>query len=64
LGCLIAGLLDNSYWAVAGLSLATIGLYASQAHLFPLPRLAQFDDSNDRAILVQGDKGPAQVVRL
>src|SRR5262249_61880890 len=36
-GCLIAGLLDNSYWAVAGLSLATIGLYASQAHLFPLP---------------------------
>ena len=36
-GCLLAGLLDNSYWAVAGLSLATIGLYASQAHLFPLP---------------------------
>jgi hypothetical protein len=29
-GCMIAGLLDNSYWAVAGLSLATIGLYASQ----------------------------------
>ena len=38
IGCLIAGLLDNrSYWAVAGLSLATIGLYASNAHLFPLP---------------------------
>jgi len=36
-GCLIAGLLDNSFWAVVGLSLATIGLYASQAHLFPLP---------------------------
>jgi ACS family tartrate transporter-like MFS transporter len=36
-GCLIAGLLDNSYWAVVGLSLATIGLYASNAHLFPLP---------------------------
>jgi ACS family tartrate transporter-like MFS transporter len=36
-GCLIAGLLDNSFWAVAGLSLATIGLYASNAHLFPLP---------------------------
>jgi ACS family tartrate transporter-like MFS transporter len=36
-GCLIAGLFDNSYWAVAGLSLATIGLYASNAHLFPLP---------------------------
>jgi hypothetical protein len=27
-------------------------------------RLAQLDDSNDRAILVQGDEGPAQVVRL
>jgi ACS family tartrate transporter-like MFS transporter len=37
LGCLLAGLFDNSYWAVAGLSLATIGLYASNAHLFPLP---------------------------
>src|SRR6202047_5457364 len=36
-GCLIAGLLDNSYWAVVGLSLATVGLYASNAHLFPLP---------------------------
>jgi ACS family tartrate transporter-like MFS transporter len=36
-GCLIAGLLDNSYWAAVGLSLATIGLYASNAHLFPLP---------------------------
>ena len=37
IGCLIAGLFDNSYWAVIGLSLATIGLYASNAHLFPLP---------------------------
>jgi ACS family tartrate transporter-like MFS transporter len=37
IGCLVAGLFDNSYWAVAGLSLATIGLYASNAHLFPLP---------------------------
>ena len=36
-GCLIAGLVDNSYWAVVGLSLGTIGLYASNAHLFPLP---------------------------
>src|SRR6185369_6554390 len=27
-------------------------------------RLAQLDDSNDRAILVQGDEGSAQVVRL
>ena len=27
-------------------------------------RLAQLDDGNDRAILVQGNQGPAQVVRL
>jgi hypothetical protein len=27
-------------------------------------RLAQLDDGNDRAILVRGDEGPAQVVRL
>jgi ACS family tartrate transporter-like MFS transporter len=36
-GCLIAGLVGTTYWAVLGLSVATIGLYASQAHLFPLP---------------------------
>src|SRR6202030_2902280 len=27
-------------------------------------RLAQLDDGNDRAILVQGDEGPAQVIQL
>src|SRR5690348_11681398 len=27
-------------------------------------RLAQLDDGNDRAILVQGDEGSAQVIRL
>src|ERR1700730_17897345 len=27
-------------------------------------RLAELDDGNDRAILVQGDEGPAQIVRL
>src|SRR5215471_7522890 len=27
-------------------------------------RLAQLDDGNDRAILVQGHQGPAQIVRL
>jgi hypothetical protein len=27
-------------------------------------RLAQLNDGNNRAILVQGDEGPAQVVRL
>jgi len=37
IGCLVAGFFDTSYWAVVGLSLATIGLYASNAHLFPLP---------------------------
>src|SRR5260370_9722258 len=36
-GCLFAGLVGNAYWAVLGLSLATVGLYASNAHLFPLP---------------------------
>jgi MFS transporter, ACS family, tartrate transporter len=37
LGCVIAALLTGSYWSVLGLSLITIGLYASNAHLFPLP---------------------------
>src|SRR5215813_846660 len=27
-------------------------------------RLAHLDDGNDRAVVVQGDEGPAQVVRL
>ena len=35
--CVIAALLTGSYWSVLGLSLITIGLYASNAHLFPLP---------------------------
>ena len=37
LGCIIAALLTGSYWSLLGLSLITIGLYASNAHLFPLP---------------------------
>jgi ACS family tartrate transporter-like MFS transporter len=36
-GCALAGYCGVSYWSVVGLSLATIGLYASNAHLFPLP---------------------------
>ena len=36
-GCIIAALLTGSYWSLLGLSLITIGLYASNAHLFPLP---------------------------
>ena len=31
------GCAGGSYWSILGLSLATIGLYASNAHLFPLP---------------------------
>jgi hypothetical protein len=38
LGCIIAALLTGSYWSLLGLSLITIGLYASNAHLLPLPR--------------------------
>jgi MFS family permease len=37
LGCVLSGVLGSSMWSVAGLSLVTIGLYASNAHLFPLP---------------------------
>jgi ACS family tartrate transporter-like MFS transporter len=37
LGCILAGYCGASYWSVLGLSMATIGLYASNAHLFPLP---------------------------
>jgi MFS transporter, ACS family, tartrate transporter len=37
LGCIIAALLTGSYWSLLGLSLITIGLYASNAHLFQLP---------------------------
>src|SRR3954454_16029722 len=35
----LAALLDGSYWSVAGLSLAMIGLYAGNAHLFPIPSM-------------------------
>src|SRR5712672_1878407 len=37
MGCALAGYCGASYWSIVGLSLATIGLYASNAHLFPLP---------------------------
>jgi ACS family tartrate transporter-like MFS transporter len=37
LGCVLAGWYGASYWSVLGLSLTTIGLYAGNAHLFPLP---------------------------
>lgn len=37
LGCLLAGLYAGTWVSVLGLSLMTIGLYAGNAHLFPLP---------------------------
>src|SRR5437764_6473044 len=37
IGCVLAAVLTGSWWSVIGLSLITIGLYASNAHLFPLP---------------------------
>lgn len=36
-GCLLAGLYAGTWWSIAGLSLMTVGLYAGNAHLFPLP---------------------------
>jgi MFS transporter, ACS family, tartrate transporter len=37
LGCILDGMLGTSMWSVVGLSMITVGLYASNAHLFPLP---------------------------
>ena len=37
IGCLVAGLFAGTWLSVVGLSLMTIGLYAGNAHLFPLP---------------------------
>jgi ACS family tartrate transporter-like MFS transporter len=36
-GCVLAGLAGPTWWSVVGLSLIMVGLYASNAHLFPLP---------------------------
>jgi ACS family tartrate transporter-like MFS transporter len=36
-GCVLAGIYAGTWMSVAGLSLMTAGLYASNAHLFPLP---------------------------
>ena len=38
-GLAAAGLLQGSYWSIAGLSVAMIGLYAGNAHLFPIPSM-------------------------
>ena len=39
LGMAIAGLFEGTYLSIAGLSLGMIGLYASNAHLFPIPSM-------------------------
>src|SRR5260221_1238499 len=51
------------FWARLQL-LARLTLYAGKHTGNQPARLAHLDDGNDRAILVQGDEGPAQVVRL
>ena len=39
IGLAIAGYYNGTYMAIAGLSVAMIGLYASNAHLFPIPSM-------------------------
>src|SRR6266700_4566543 len=51
------------FWARLQL-LARLTLNAGKHTANQPARLAHLDDGNDRAILVQGDEGPAQVVRL
>src|SRR5712675_1797110 len=51
------------FWARLQL-LARLTLNAGKHAANQPARLAHLDDGNDRAILVQGDEGPAQVVRL
>src|ERR1700746_3358235 len=49
----------------AGVQLfARLTLNAGEHTANPPARLAHLDDGNDRAILVQGNEGPAQIVRL
>jgi len=38
-GLAAAAMLQGSYWSVAALSVAMIGLYAGNAHLFPIPSM-------------------------
>jgi ACS family tartrate transporter-like MFS transporter len=38
-GLAAAGALQGSYWSIAALSLAMVGLYAGNAHLFPIPSM-------------------------
>src|SRR6201984_755479 len=54
---------EQPFWARLEL-LARLTLNAGKHAGNEPARLAQLDDGNDRAILVQGDEGSAQVVRL
>ena len=38
-GLAVAGFTEGTYFSIAGLSLGLIGLYASNAHLFPIPSM-------------------------
>jgi ACS family tartrate transporter-like MFS transporter len=38
-GFTVAGLTVGTYWSIAGISLGVVGLYASNAHLWPLPSM-------------------------
>ena len=38
-GLAAAAMLQGSYWSVAALSVAMVGLYAGNAHLFPIPSM-------------------------
>jgi ACS family tartrate transporter-like MFS transporter len=38
-GLAAAGALQGNFWSIAGLSLAMVGLYAGNAHLFPIPSM-------------------------
>src|SRR6516165_8286209 len=51
------------FWARLQL-LARLTLNAGKHTANQPARLAHLDDGNDRAIVVQGDEGPAQVIRL
>src|SRR5207244_11466473 len=64
--CLIPPAMQHGkqpFWARLQL-LARLTLNAGKHAGNEPARLAHLDDGNDRAILVQGDEGPAQVVRL
>jgi MFS transporter, ACS family, tartrate transporter len=38
-GLAAAGMMQGSFWSIVGLSVAMVGLYAGNAHLFPIPSM-------------------------